>query len=195
MVRAERAIGIGGRPSGATLALSPGDAQGHLLAPCPRAHHFRRLISSSVSMAISRFREHALQLGVLGLQSVQLLDVGRLQLAEVPAPGLQRLLRDRVLAGHLSHAGTVGLAQGGHHRLVGGTALLRGLITVKQEPWSRVTTRRAKRRRAALPAEGSAHSGMLTIARACNAAAQIGEASHEAICHWKIGFPARDFAS
>ena len=74
------------------------------------------------------FGDHALELGVLGLEFAKPLDVRGLHLAELRAPTVQRLFADLVLARYLGDRSTVGLAQYRNHLFFGEPALSHGLL-------------------------------------------------------------------
>jgi hypothetical protein len=69
-----------------------------------------------------------LELGVLLLELPKPLHVDRLQLAESLAPGVDRLLADAVLLGHLRHRTLVRLAQDLDHLLFAEPTLLHGFL-------------------------------------------------------------------
>src|SRR6185312_10667609 len=79
-------------------------------------------------------RQQLLQLAILGGERLQLLHFRRLQLPEVLAPDVDRLLADPVLLGDLGHRRTVGLTQDRHHLLVGKSALSHRLFLLGEEP-------------------------------------------------------------
>ncbi len=66
------------------------------------------------------------------------LDVGGVHCTELLPPAVDGLFGDLVLARHLGHGGSVGLAQDRDHLLFGESTLSHGLLAGEFEPFSQV---------------------------------------------------------
>jgi hypothetical protein len=83
--------------------------------------------------------DHLLQPAVLLLELPQPFDVSGLQRAEPLPPGVDRLIADAVLLGHLGDRPLVGLAEDGHHLLFRESGLLHGSLAASRAPFSQAS--------------------------------------------------------
>src|SRR4051794_20957928 len=87
-------------------------------SPCPESPFSITRIRNDLDLEVA-LRHQLLQPSVFLFQLTQALHVGRVELAELPAPHIDRLLADAVLLGDLRNRGLVGLAENLDHLLFG----------------------------------------------------------------------------